>query len=142
MKLEIVKIKEDVTLPEKATPGSAMYDIYAAEDAKIPPRTVRKISTGIKVAIPKGYKMLLYPRSSMGMKAVNLANGVGVIDSDYRGEIMVILHNLSDEDFIVLRGARIAQMEVVPVGEDLDFSEVEELGTTERGEGGFGHTGV
>lgn len=141
MKLEIVKVRATATLPTKATEDSAMYDIYAADDLAVEPGKVEKIPIGLKVSVPKGYKMLLYPRSSMGVKAVNLANCVGVIDADYRGEVAVLLLNHTESVFVVQVGDRIAQMEVVPVGENLDFAEVKELGTTQRGEGGFGHTG-
>jgi len=128
-------------LPVYATEGSAGADIMSAEDTKIKPGKMRAISTGIYMEIPKGYEVQVRPRSGMAFKyQVTVLNAPGTIDSDYRGELKVMLINLGEEDFYVHKGDRIAQMVAAPVVQ-CRFDIVDELGETDRGEGGFGSSG-
>lgn len=138
------KIGREIPLPQFATPGSAAMDLRACIDRPVTiqagERTV--VPTGLAMALPSAdYVALLFARSGLGiMKGVCLSNGVGVIDSDYRGEIGVGLVNLSQEAYTVQPGDRIAQLMVVPV-ERPTVSLVEDLDDTSRGSGGFGSTG-
>ena len=140
-----IKIKSDRgILPTKGTTGSAGYDIRARldEDAVLKPFERRLFKTGIYIEIPEGYEAQMRPRSGLAIRnGVTLVNGVGTIDSDYRGEIMIPLINLGQEDVVIKDGDRIAQM-VITSYTKAELVEVEELSDTERGEGGFGHTGV
>jgi dUTP pyrophosphatase len=100
------------------------------------------IGTGLHIALPEGYEAQIRPRSGLALKhGITVLNSPGTVDADYRGEVMVLLINLSDKDFVVNDGERIAQM-VIAKHEQGDFIEVEVLDETERGEGGYGHTGV
>lgn len=127
-------------LPVYATEGSAGADIISAEETKIAPGKVKAISTGIFMEIPRGYEVQVRPRSGLAFKSqVTVLNAPGTIDSDYRGELKVILINLGEEDFYIHKGDRIAQMVAAPVVQ-CRFDIVDELGETERGEGGFGST--
>ena len=131
-------------LPAYATPQSAGMDLRANLDAPITLRPLerRLIPTGLHIALPAGYEAQVRPRSGLALKkGITVLNTPGTIDADYRGEIGVILINLSQEDFIVNDGERIAQM-VIARHEQGDLVVVEELDQTERGEGGYGHTGV
>lgn len=138
------KIGQEIPLPQFATPGSAAMDLRACIDRPVTiqagERTV--VPTGLAMALPSAdYVALLFARSGLGIrKGVCLSNGVGVIDSDYRGEIGVGLVNLSQEAYTVQPGDRIAQLMVVPV-ERPTVSLVEDLDDTGRGSGGFGSTG-
>ena len=143
MKIKIVN-KSKHPLPEYATPGSAGMDLRANIDAPITlaPGERKLISTGIYIALPVGYEAQIRPRSGLALKyGIGLANMLGTCDADYRGEIGVILINLGQEDFVVNDGERIAQM-VIAKHETAEWEVVEELDKTERGEGGYGHTGV
>ena len=143
MKIKIVN-KSKHPLPEYATPGSAGMDLRANIDAPITlaPGERKLISTGIYIALPVGYEAQVRPRSGLALKyGIGLANMLGTIDSDYRSQIGVILINLGQEDFVVNDGDRIAQM-VIAKHETAEWEVVEELDETERGEGGYGHTGV
>ena len=143
MKIKIVN-KSKHPLPEYATPGSARMDLRANIDAPITlaPGERKLISTGIYIALPVGYEAQIRPRSGLALKyGIGLANMLGTCDSDYRGEIRVILINLGQENFVVNDGERIAQM-VIAKHERAEWEVVEELDETERGEGGYGHTGV
>ena len=123
------------------TEGSAGMDLCSLEHKTILPRTVELVNTGLKVAIPKGYAGLLLPRSSLGLKkGLMLMNSVGLIDSDYRGEIMCMFYNTRSEMVTITPEERVAQLVVVPVL-TLDWVVVDDLDSTERGEGGFGSTG-
>ena len=130
-------------LPQYATAGSAGMDLRADIDKPIvlkPPER-KLIPTGLKIALPVGYEAQIRPRSGLAIKyGVTVLNSPGTIDADYRGEICVILMNLSNVDFVVNPSERIAQM-VVAKHEQVDFQIVETLDETERGDGGFGHTG-
>ena len=130
-------------LPQYATADSAGMDLRADIDKPIvlKPLERKLIPTGLKIALPVGYEAQIRPRSGLAIKyGVTVLNSPGTIDADYRGEICVILVNLSNVDFVVNPSERIAQM-VVAKHEQVDFQIVETLDETERGDGGFGHTG-
>ena len=130
-------------LPQYATAGSAGMDLRADIDKLIvlKPLERKLIPTGLKIALPVGYEAQIRPRSGLAIKyGVTVLNSPGTIDADYRGEVCVILVNLSNVDFVVNPSERIAQM-VVAKHEQVDFQIVETLDETERGDGGFGHTG-
>lgn len=131
-------------LPAYATPQSAGMDLRANIEAPITlhPMERRLIPTGLHIALPEGYEAQVRPRSGLALKrGITVLNSPGTIDADYRGEVGVLLINLSQEDFVINDGERIAQM-VIARHEQADFVVVEELDQTERGEGGYGHTGV
>ena len=131
-------------LPAYATPQSAGMDLRANLDEPVTLRPMerRLIPTGLHIALPEGYEAQVRPRSGLALKhGLTVLNSPGTIDADYRGEIGVVLVNLSQDDFVVNDGERIAQM-VIARHEQGDFVVVEELDATERGEGGYGHTGV
>ena len=131
-------------LPAYATPQSAGMDLRANLEAPVTlhPLERRLIPTGLHIALPEGYEAQVRPRSGLALKhGLTVLNTPGTIDADYRGEIGVVLINLSQEDFVVNDGERIAQM-VIARHEQAEFVEVEVLDETERGEGGYGHTGV
>ena len=128
-------------LPAYATAGAAGMDVVAAEDATIAPGARAAIATGFAMAIPAGYEVQVRPRSGLALKhGVTCLNTPGTIDSDYRGEVKVILANLGDTPFVVARGERIAQLVPAPVLR-AQLDEVEVLDDTARGAGGFGSTG-
>lgn len=131
-------------LPAYATEQSAGMDLRANIDAPVTLRPMerRLIGTGLHIALPPGYEAQVRPRSGLALKhGITVLNSPGTVDADYRGEIMVLLVNLSSEDFVVNEGERIAQM-VIARHEQAEFCVVGELDDTERGEGGYGHTGV
>ncbi len=131
-------------LPEYATPQSAGMDLRANIEAPITlkPMERRLIPTGLYIALPIGYEAQIRPRSGLALKhGITVLNTPGTIDADYRGELMVLLVNFSDSDFIINDGERIAQM-VIARHEQGIFEVVEALDDTERGTGGYGHTGV
>jgi dUTP diphosphatase len=140
-KLKIV-CKNDL-LPAYQTKGAAGLDLYCKTDNHIviePKKTV-KVDTGVKVQIPEGYFGAIYPRSSTGVKKkIMLSNTIGVIDSDYRGEIMIYLYNYGEESQTIENGDRIAQLVIQPY-EQFEIEAVDSLDNTDRGEGGFGSTG-
>ena len=131
-------------LPTYATPQSAGMDIRANIDAPVTLRPLERklIPTGLYMALPEGYEAQIRPRSGLALKhGLTVLNSPGTIDSDYRGEVMVLLVNLSGDDFTVNDGERIAQM-VIARHETAQFVTVSQLDDTERGAGGYGHTGV
>src|SRR5574344_250473 len=143
MKIKVIK-KGHQQLPAYATPQSAGMDLRANLDESIVlhPMERRLIGTGLHIALPVGYEAQIRPRSGLALKhGLTVLNSPGTIDADYRGEIMVLLVNLSQDDFVVNDGERIAQM-VIARHEQGVFVETETLDETERGEGGYGHTGV
>lgn len=148
MKLKIKavspKVGTEIPFPSRATEGSAGMDLMACLDGpvSIAPRQLARIPTGIAIALPgPEYVALVFARSGLGMRhGISLSNGVGVIDSDYRGEIQVGLTNLSDLSYTIRPGDRIAQLVVMPVVTP-ELEIVEELEDTGRGTGGFGSTG-
>lgn len=130
-------------LPAYGTPHSAGMDVraYLLEDVVLRPMERKLIPTGLYVEIPEGYEAQIRPRSGLALKkGITVLNSPGTIDADYRGEICVILVNLSNEDFVISNGDRICQM-VVASHEKVTWSLSEDLATTARGDGGFGHTG-
>ncbi|MDK9701239.1 MAG: dUTP diphosphatase [bacterium] len=134
---------EDIPLPQPATPYSSGCDLRAAVETTIelPPMGRMLVPTSFAVAIPVGFEGQVRPRSGLALKAgISIPNTPGTVDSDYRGELQVIVINLSQETFTIHRGDRIAQLVITPVYSP-QFVEVEELPESERGEGGFGHTG-
>jgi dUTP pyrophosphatase len=134
----------DIPLPEYSTEGSSGMDLRAAveEPITIKPFETCLIPTNLAVEIPRGYEGQVRPRSGLAAKNfVTILNTPGTIDSDYRGEIKVILTNFGKNDFVVNRGDRIAQLVIVKV-EQVKVIEVDELNSTKRNEGGFGHTGI
>ena len=131
-------------LPQYATEQSAGMDLRANIDEQIVIQPMQRllIGTGVHIALPKGYEAQIRPRSGLALKhGITVLNSPGTIDADYRGEIGVLLINLSDKDFVINDGERIAQM-VIARHEQAQFALVEALDETERGEGGYGHTGV
>ena len=129
------------SLPEYKTKGSAGLDIHLIEDVVFEPKEVTTVHTGLSVEIPDGYFGAVYPRSSVGTKYnLMLANTVGIIDSDYRGEIMIFFYNYGDKEQIVRDGDRLAQLVIQPYAR-CEIIKVNKLADSERGEGGFGSTG-
>jgi len=132
----------DLPLPSYETAGSAGMDLRAADALTIAPGKRELVGTGFAFAIPAGYEIQVRPRSGLALKkGISLPNSPGTIDSDYRGELKVILINHGDEDFVIERGDRIAQIVVAPVQRGV-LVEVADLDETQRGSGGFGSTGV
>jgi dUTP pyrophosphatase len=133
---------DDLPLPAYATEGAAGMDVVAAEDLILAPGARHGVATGFAMAIPPGYEVQVRPRSGLALKhGVTCLNTPGTIDSDYRGEVKVILANLGSESFSIKRGDRIAQLVPTPVQRAV-LNEVESLDETSRGSGGFGSTGV
>ncbi|MFS0848390.1 dUTP diphosphatase [Novosphingobium panipatense] len=128
-------------LPAYATEGAAGMDVVSAEDVTLPPGGRHAVATGLSFAIPHGYEVQVRPRSGLALKhGITVPNTPGTIDSDYRGELKVILINHGAEAFDIRRGDRVAQLVLAPVTR-ASWVEVDELDTTMRGEGGFGSTG-
>lgn len=143
-KVRFKKLSENAVVPSYGTAYSAGADLYSAmeEDVIIAPEATKFIKTGIAIEIPEGLVGLIYARSGMACKkGLAPANKVGVIDSDYRGEIIVALYNHSDSSVTVASGDRIAQLVLTPYIK-ADFEEADELDDTVRGDGGFGSTGT
>jgi dUTP pyrophosphatase len=142
--LKIKKLNPEATLPTRGSDGAAGLDLYACikEPVTLEPRGLYRIPTGIAVALPdKNTVGLIFARSGLGVKhGISLSNAVGVIDSDYRGELNVGLSNLSDTPYTLSPGERFAQLVVMPIV-GLELEETDDLGETERGTGGFGSTG-
>ena len=133
---------EGLPLPAYATDGAAGMDVVSAEDVTIAPSARHAVATGLSVAIPAGYEIQVRPRSGLAFKhGVTVPNTPGTIDSDYRGELKVLLINHGPDDFVIERGDRIAQLVPAAVTR-AGFEEVEELDDTTRGAGGFGSTGT
>ncbi len=140
----IKRLSKDVVLPKYETEGSSGLDLAANIEKKIKifPGKSEIIPTGLAVAIPKNFEIQIRPRSGLAANSqISVLNTPGTIDADYRGELKVILINLSDRVFVVEKGLRIAQMVLCPVIK-ATFKEVTELESTERGSGGFGSTGI
>ncbi|KTF67647.1 dUTP diphosphatase [Sphingomonas sp. HT-1] len=132
---------ENLPLPRYATDGAAGMDVVSAEDVTLPPGGRHAVATGFAMAIPAGFEVQVRPRSGLALKhGVTCLNTPGTIDSDYRGEVKVILANLGAEDFVIARGDRIAQLVPAPV-QHATLDEVTSLDETARGAGGFGSTG-
>ena len=143
MKMKITKFYDDAIIPQYQTTGAAGFDFCAhiSEPYTLKPGEIHAFDTGVGVEIPEGYELQIRSRSGLAYKhQISLLNGIGTIDSDYRGEMRVLLKNHSDKDFIVEPGMRIAQG-IVAKYERIDWEEVDELSETNRA-GGFGSTGL
>jgi dUTP pyrophosphatase len=146
LKVQVKRLSHgmDLPLPAYMSEHAAGMDIYAAVNPEIiiPPGEWKLVPTGISVALPDGYEAQVRPRSGLALKqGISILNTPGTVDADYRGEVGVILMNHSQENLVIKRGDRIAQMIVNKV-ERIQFEEVKELAETKRNSGGFGHTGV
>ena len=145
MRINIKRIRNDAIVPTRGSASAAGYDLYACdidEPINIAPGSVAKIKTGVVMEIPEGYFGAIYARSGLATKqGLRPANCVGVVDSDYRGEIMVFMHNDSNCARTIENGERIAQIVITPYL-NVEFNEVDVLSDTARGDGGFGSTGV
>lgn len=141
--LEQTKEGKDLPIPKYMSEQAAGMDLYACIDDEIilKKSEIKLIPTGIKIALPKGYEAQIRPRSGLAYKyGITIVNSPGTIDSDYRGEIKIIMINFGKEDFIIKHGERIAQMVINKI-EQINWEIVNTLEETSRGEGGFGHTG-
>ena len=139
--IKFMKLSTNAYTPTKADPDSAGYDLYATEDVTIQGGCSQKIDTDIAMAIPSGHVGYIFARSGLACKkGIRPANCVGVIDSSYRGNIGVVLYNDSNQNYDIKKGDRIAQLVIMEYPETSLF-EVKELDKTERGKGGFGHSG-
>ncbi|SEK61821.1 MULTISPECIES: dUTP diphosphatase [Pseudobutyrivibrio] len=143
MNINILRMTDSAKLPERGSVSAAGYDLFAdvAEDVTIAPHETKMIGTGLAMEIPEGYFGGIFARSGLSAKeGLRPANCVGVVDSDYRGEIKVALHNDGEQARVITPAEKIAQLVVVPFL-SVDFNEVSNLSDTARGEGGFGSTG-
>jgi dUTP pyrophosphatase len=141
VKLKRLPHGEGLELPRYATEGAAGMDVLSAEDVVLEPGQRHAVASGLSVAIPPGYEIQVRPRSGLALKhGISVPNTPGTIDSDYRGELKVILINHGSEPFAIHRGDRVAQLVLAPVTQ-ARWDEVDQLDSTERGEGGFGSTG-
>ncbi|SOB90657.1 dUTP diphosphatase [Pseudobutyrivibrio ruminis] len=143
MNINILRMTDSAKLPERGSVSAAGYDLFAdvAEDVIIAPHETKMIGTGLAMEIPEGYFGGIFARSGLSAKeGLRPANCVGVVDSDYRGEIKVALHNDGEQARVITPAEKIAQLVVVPFL-SVDFNEVSNLSDTARGEGGFGSTG-
>lgn len=141
MNLQVVKLDNNAVVPKYANPGDAGLDLTATTKEVDDNRKVITYGTGLAFAIPRGHVGLLFPRSSVYKQDLRLANCVGVIDSGYRGEVMLKFDIKENPSIIYDVGERVGQMVIMPLSM-LEVEEVAQLGTTERGEGGFGSTGI
>lgn len=143
MEVKIKRLSPDVSLPSYATAGSAGMDLAACltEPVTVAAGDRALIPTGIALQIPAGYGGFVFPRSGLSMRGgITLCNAVGVIDSDYIGELKIAVHNISKEDYTIQNGDRIAQLVFLPIAVG-EWKECDSLEETDRGEGGFGSTG-
>lgn len=154
MEVKIKKLKEDAIIPKYQTAGAAGFDFHSVEDGNeyaiglkiehgvmLRPGEVKLFSTGLSVEIPSGYELQVRPRSGLAIKnKITVLNSPGTVDSDYRGEIKIILYNAGDQPYLIGKGERIAQGVISPVIQAI-FTEVDNLSDTERNSGGFGSTG-
>lgn len=141
LKVKVIN-KSQNKLPKYETKGSAGMDVRSNEDYTLKPERRTLISTGLFFEIPEGFELQVRPRSGMAAKyGITVLNAPGTIDSDYRGELGVIIYNSGQSEFEIKKGDRIAQLVLAPVTR-FDFELAEDLSASERGKGGFGHTGV
>ncbi len=143
-KLMFKRVREGATVPEYATPGSAALDLRYCGDVSVTLAVgeIKSIPTGLAIEVPDGCAAVVCARSGLASKrGISLANGIGLIDPDYRGELCVVLKNHGSSLFTAHPGDRIAQLMIIPIYH-AELCEVEELDETERGEGGFGSTGI
>lgn len=142
MKLFVQRINDDAILPFYAHEGDAGLDLFSVQEVILKPMERKLVSTGIKIQLPKGTEAQVRPRSGLALKnGITLLNSPGTIDEGYRGEVKVLMINLGDKAFFVEKGMKIAQMVVKPV-ERVFIKESQNLSESERGEGGFGSTGI
>lgn len=144
MRLSIVKLRDDAILPVYQTAGAAGADLHACLDEAVVLRPLERkvIPTGLALSIPEGFEVQIRARSGMSIKhGITMVNGIGTIDADYRGELGILLINVSQEDFVIEPGMRVAQM-VLARYEKAEWDQVNELDTTERGTGGYGSSGT
>lgn len=142
--VRITKLSPNAVLPEYAHPTDAGADVISIGTTTIKPKETKIIKTGLAVAIPNGYEIQIRPRSGLSLKSpLRIANAPGTIDSEYRGEIGIIMTNIGDEEYTIKKGTKIAQMVIAPTPKIVweEVSSEEELGSTDRGKGGFGSTG-
>lgn len=141
MQIPLQRLDDGLPIPAHAHPGDGGVDLCARSGTELGPGERAVVPTGVAVALPDGFAGLVTPRSGLAARhGISVVNGPGLVDAGYRGEIKVVLVNLSDEPFVIERGDRIAQLVVVPVAVQ-EFEIVEELPGTSRGAGGFGSTG-
>jgi len=141
MDIKLLKINKSAIEPKYATDGSACLDLFSVAEVVIPPGTVKKLSCGWGFAIPPGYEVQIYPRSSLACKKeILMLNSPAIIDSDYRGEVFTYLKNIGTEEVLIYKGDRYAQMSLKK-SIITKFEVVDELDVTERNIGGFGSTG-
>lgn len=144
MKINVTKLRSNAILPEYQTSGAAAADVHACLDEPVTLQSMERhmIPTGLAMAIPTGYEVQIRARSGLSIKhGIAMVNGVGTIDSDYRGEVGVLVINLGQEPFVIEPSMRIAQM-VLSKYEQINWQEVSELNETARGVGGYGSTGI
>ena len=143
MKVNVCKLRSAALLPTYATDGSGCFDLYSLGEYAVYPDTWSPtlVHTGLGFEVPEGHVMLVFSRSGHGKINVSLANSVGVVDSDYRGEVKLLIKNNGEDTFDIQRGDRVAQAMIIPIPK-IEFEEVQELSQTTRGAGGFGSTGV
>jgi dUTP pyrophosphatase len=144
MKVKIKKLHPDAVVPKYATPGAAGFDLVALEDTKLNLGDTTLVKTGLSVEIPEGYELQVRPRSGTSLKTgLRVVNSPGTVDSDYRGEVCVIMQLVQghwDTAYTIKKGDRIAQGVICPIVQ-AEFEVVDELSSTDRGSGGFGSTG-
>jgi dUTP pyrophosphatase len=140
LRVKLQRLTPAARKPKKGPEGAAYYDLYAAQDAKVYPGRTRAVTTGWNIEVPFGWFLDIRPRSGMALKGVTVNNAPGTVDADFRGELMIILHNHSSDDWDVKVGDRIAQCALMPVVE-CDFVIRGKLSQTKRGTGGYGSTG-
>jgi dUTP pyrophosphatase len=141
VEIKYVKVKDYGRRPDHKSLGASCFDFYSSEEVDIDPGKIVIIGTGIAVEVPHSWFMEIRPRSGLSSKGIILANSPGTIDSDYRGEVLIILHNLTDDLYHVRKGDRIAQGRLVKLDTYVKFTQVKKLSPTERGEQGLGSTG-
>lgn len=141
VRVSVMPGRPDYPLPKYQTPGSAGMDVASVEAVTLAPGARALVPTGLKVAVPEGFEVQIRPRSGLALRhGITVLNAPGTIDSDYRGEVKVLLVNLGDAEVTLEAGTRVAQMVVASVCH-AELHLVEGLDSTERGDGGFGHTG-
>lgn len=150
MKVRFKKLHKDAVIPQYQTAGAAGFDLHAVEDVSLYPGETKLIKTGLQVAVPEGHELQVRPRSGMSLKTLfRVANSPGTVDEDFRGELCVIGFNAGidtiqygrDDIINIKKGDRIAQGVICPIARPEIVEELGELSSTERGDGGFGHTG-
>ena len=142
LKLRFAKLREDTKLPYRASETAACYDCFCPDDVAVQPGETKLIPLNFAVECPDGYKLCVYNRSGLGKKGLVLPNGVGIIDQDYRGNVGAMFFNSTSKPYKFNKGDRICQLALEKVNEfEFEVVEYSELSETERGDGGFGHSG-